>query len=231
MTETSVFTPLKRIEQHYANENELIRAVMDGRIQRAEIIMDEIAENFLKHRITSSSRNFKNYAIAVNTLLRKAAEYGSVSPAKLYRVSEEFTKKIELAPSEKAIFSILKNMAHKYTQLVKNHSLKGYSPLVRKVMVHVECDLSADLSLKTHAKLLHVNPSYLSTVFKKETGYTITEYVSKKRMQYAAHLLRTTDLQIQIIAQYCGIHDMGYFTRIFKKYTGKTPTEYRKNIL
>lgn len=122
-------------------------------------------------------------------------------------------------------------MARKYTILVKNHSLQGYSSLVRKVLAHIDIDLSADLTLNTQAKLLAVNPSYLSTVFKKETGQTLTEYVTGKRIDYAIFLLNSTNMQIQTIAQYCGIPDVCYFTKLFKKQTGKSPTEYKQNIL
>ena len=62
----------------------------------------------------------------------------------------------------------------------------------------------------------------------KETGVTLTEFVSKKRIDHAAFLLTSTNLQIQTIAQHCGIFDVNYFTKTFKKITGKTPKEYRE---
>lgn len=108
--------------------------------------------------------------------------------------------------------------------------MKGFSLLVQKVVTRIDSDLTADLSLKTQAQLLNVNASYLSTLFKKETGMTLTDYVNKKRMDNAVFLLNSTNMQIQNIAQYCGIPDVNYFTKIFKKYIGKTPKEYRGEI-
>ena len=121
-------------------------------------------------------------------------------------------------------------MVRKYCLLVKNHSLKGYSMLVRKVITNIIYDLTADLSLKVQAKELNVNPSYLSTLFKKETGQTLTEFVNRKRIEHAILLLNSTDMQIQVVAQYCGIPDVNYFTKTFKKIVGKTPKEYREMI-
>lgn len=221
---------LKQIEEKYQNENRLMNAVMLGQIHRVEKIMQTFGEREFLNRSTDSIRNAKNHAIIANTLLRKAAEQGMVHPAQLHDLSEKFGIEIELAPTEQAIVFILKTMARKYTLLVKNHSLKGYSPLIRKILVHIDSDLSADLSLKAHAKLMHVNPSYLSSLFKKETGLTLTQYVTQKRMEHAMHLLRTTTLQIQTIALQCGIHDICYFTKTFKNFTGKTPSEYRKDF-
>lgn len=228
MNDIHNFLSLKRIEERYSTENKLIHAVMHGQIHRVEKMLQTLDLNYFESRASDPVRNMKNYAIIANTLFRKAAEQGYVSPSQLHIVSEAFAKEIETATTEQAILFILKNMARKYTLLVKNDSLKGYSPLIRKIMIHIDSDLSADLSLKTHAKLLHVNPSYLSTIFKKETGQTLTQYVTKKRMELAKTLLETTDLQIQTVALHCGIHDICYFTKSFKNHTGMTPTAYRK---
>lgn len=78
--------------------------------------------------------------------------------------------------------------------------------------------MTADLSLKAQARFLNVNASYLSTLFKKETGMTLTDYVNKKRVENAVFLLNSTSMQIQNIAQYCGIADVNYFTKISKIY-------------
>lgn len=183
-----------------------------------------------EQRLADPVRNAKNYAIILNTLLRKATEEGGVHPIHIDKISSTFAKKIELQTSEKGISQLFKEMARKYALTVKNHSLKGYSKMVRHVMIQVDTDLASDLSLSSQASLLNVNPNYLSTVFKKETGHTLTEYVTGKRIEHAVFLLNSTNMQIQTIAQYCGIPDICYFTKTFKKYIGKSPTEYRNEI-
>ena len=109
--------------------------------------------------------------------------------------------------------------------------MKGYSLLIRKVLTQIDSDLTADLSLRTQAEQLNINSSYLSTLFKKETGTTLTEYVNRKRIEHAIFLLNTTNMKIQAIAQACGIPDVNYFTKIFKKQIGITPKDYRDNIM
>ena len=183
-----------------------------------------------EQRLADPVRNAKNYAIILNTLLRKATEEGGVRPIHIDKISSTFAKKIELQPSEKGISQLFKEMARKYALTVKNHPLKGYSKMVRRVMIQVDTDLASDLSLSSQAILLNVTPNYLSTVFKKETGHTLTEYVTGKRIEHAVFLLNSTNMQIQTIAQYCGIPDICYFTKTFKKYIGKSPTEYRNEI-
>lgn len=102
------------------------------------------------------------------------------------------------------------------------------SPLIQKAMALIENDLSGDLSLKNLSKIGNVSASYFSLLFKKETGQTLTDYVNGKRVEHAKFLLSTTDLQIQTVAQQCGILDLHYFCRVFKKVVKITPTQYRR---
>ena len=160
--------------------------------------------------------------------MRKAAEQGSVHPFYIDGLSTEFAKKIEQVQSVSEASDMLQEMIRKYCALVRKHAMKNYSPIVQKVVTLIDSDLTADLGLKRLSSLLSVNPSYLSSLFKKETGKTLTEYVSKKRIEYAAYLLRTTNLQIQTVAQHSGIYDVNYFAKMFKKIIGKTPKEFRQ---
>lgn len=224
------FISMQILEKRYAEENRLIQAVTLGQTHKAEMIMSNSSSRFLEQRAANPIQNLKNYMIILNTLLRKAAETGGVHPLHIDSLSSRFAFKIEQITSENDFLTLQKEMAHKYCLLVKNHSMKGHSLLIRKVLTRIDSDLTADLSLKTQAELLNVNSSYLSTLFKKETGYTLTEYVNRKRMEHAIFLLNSTNMQVQMIAQYCGIPDVNYFTKTFKKLVGKTPKEYRDDI-
>lgn len=224
------FLTMQILESRYASENRLIQAVSQGLLQKAETAISHNNFQLMEQRLQDPLRDMKNYCIILNTLLRKGAEHGSVHPLHIDSLSSRFARKIEQLPTPEKGMLLQKEMVHKYCLLVKNHSLKSYSLIVQKVLVRIDSDLTADLSLKTQAKLLNINSSYLSSLFKKETGVTLTDYVNKKRTENAVFLLNSTKLQIQSIAQYCGIPDVNYFTKIFKKYVGKTPKEYRADI-
>lgn len=224
------FLSMKALEQRYAAENELIHAVSLGQANKADIIINQFAHRQMEQRTSDPLRNEKNYAIICNTLLRKAAESACIHPLYLDRISTKYAGQIELCLSPKSVKALQRDMIHAYCLLVREHSLKDYSPLIRQVMLQIDTDLTADLSLYSLSRLLNVNSSYLSSLFKKETGATLTEYVNRKRAKQATFLLRTTNMQIQMIAQYCGIPDVNYFIRIFKKFIGKTPKEYRDSL-
>ena len=160
------------MEQRYAIEQKLIQAVSNGQVHKAELYLSHFTSQQMERRSESPLRDLKNYAIILNTLMRKAAENAAVHPVHLHAISSQYAKKIELITSQATFHTLIKEMVRKYCLLVKNHSLKGYSMLVRKVITNIIYDLTADLSLKVQAAQLNVNPSYLSTLFKQVTGQT-----------------------------------------------------------
>ena len=226
--QTEVVEDIQLVEARYNSENRLIEAVSQGQSRKAELMLAHTSQSNLEQRTPEKIRNTKNYTIILNTLLRKAAEQGGVHPLYIDRLSSEFARRIEKLTRQDDISAFWQEMAHRYCLLVKKYSLKMYSPLIQKVISRVEFDLAGDLSLKANAQALNVNASYLSTLFKKELGTTLTEYVNGKRVEYAIFLLNTTKLSISAVGQRCGIQDDNYFTKIFKKYVGKTPKQFRQ---
>jgi len=77
---------------------------------------------------------------------------------------------------------------------------------------------------------VHVNASYLSRVFKQETGSNIKDYIWELRLKRACELLRRPDIRINEIGMQLGFQTPSYFSYFFKKGTGKTPREYRDGL-
>ena len=222
---------MRATEQRCAYENEMMRAVSMGQTHKAEMMLASVSLQTMANRFPDVLRNMRNYCVIVNTLFRKAAEEGGVHPMYLENLSASYARKIEHQTSASAAQRLMIEMAHAYCRLVKRYSTKEYSLPVQTAILQIDTDLSADLSLKALAEKQNINASYLSALFKKETGQTVTDYVNQRRVRYAIHLLSTTKLQVKTVAQHCGIQDINYFSKIFKKYTLATPKEYRKNLL
>ena len=151
-------------------------------------------------------------------------------PYHLDSVSSSFATKIELLASVSDTMQMIKEMLEAYCSLATTYSLKQYSPLIQTAVTLIDSDLSADLTLHTIAKQQNISSGYLSSLFKKETGLTLTDFIRNRRVQHACTLLETTHLQIQTIAIHCGIPDLQYFSKTFKRCVGLTPKEYRDTI-
>lgn len=219
---------MQLMEKRYAFENELMQAVTQGQMNKVERLLGGFSKVRMEQRLTDPIREMKNYCIIMNTLLRKAAENGGVHPVHLNSVSSSFARKIELLVSETGGQELMRDMFRTYCRLVRKHSISRYSPLIQKVIIQIDGDLTADLSLHALAEKQNVSAGYLSALFKQEMGQTLTEYVNEKRIRQAMQLLKTTKLQVQTIAQHCGVVDVHYFSKMFRKAVGKTPKEYRE---
>ena len=225
-----VLLNIKAMERRYAFENELIRAVSLGQLHMEKQLISAFSDQAFEERIPDQLRNAKNYGIIMNTLLRKAAESGGVHPLYLDQVSSDFALKIEQMTSLSENASLMLEMFRTYCKLVRKHTTQHLSSIVQKTVLLIEADLSANLSPSLLAKKQSVSLGYLSTIFKKEMGKTISAYIREKRIEHATHLLSTTNLQIQTVALYCGMMDVQYFSKTFKKQIGKTPKEYRESL-
>ena len=220
---------VQMIETRYNYEDEMFRAVSQGQYQKAALFLSSLNQLSFERRLADPVRNIKNYCIITNTLLRKAAQEGGVHPFYLDRISSDFALKIEQLTTTSAAQEFMADMFRSYCRLVRKHTMKHYSPPVQRAITTIDSDLTANLTLNALASAQNLSPSYLSALFSQETGQTLTEYVNQKRVKLAMRLLATTKLQIQTIAQHCGILDVHYFSKVFKKAVGMTPKQYRES--
>ncbi|CAG7655873.1 helix-turn-helix domain-containing protein [Paenibacillus allorhizosphaerae] len=117
------------------------------------------------------------------------------------------------------LYSVMTLYHHRYADGKTTHA--------QKAMAYIEEHLGGDVGLAQVAKHVHLHPSHLSEVFKKETGMTFGDYVTKQRMRRAMEILSVSPAKVSEVAAEVGYEDVKYFGQIFKKYTGKTPSEYR----
>ncbi len=219
---------MELLKRRFEYENLLINAVSHGATEKAVEIISKVKKADIPQLYADPLRSFKNHNIILNSLLRKSVELSGVNPLQIRQTTLRFAREIEELTSADDAIALQNQIVEEYCNLVNQYSMKKHSNLIHSVITRINLDIASDLTLNAQAKLLNINPSYLSSLFKKETGQTLTTYVNQKRIEHACGLLRNTSLQVQTIAQQCGIFDVNYFTKMFKRYTGMTPKEYRE---
>lgn len=98
-----------------------------------------------------------------------------------------------------------------------------------KIMHWIEEHYMEDIKLDDIAEALHLSKFYLSRLFRNETGSSISQYLTARRIKIACRLLQTTDDSVERIGGEVGIPNPSYFIRLFKKVVGTTPLKYRQN--
>ncbi len=218
------------LEERYQLEDAVLDAVAEGNAAKAMMLTERMGGIRLSPRSQNPLRNSKNIYIILNTLLRRTAYLSGVHPLYIDEVSGNYARLIEGCDDERELDELAPLMVQKYCSLVEKKSLSSYSKPVQQILVTIDASLTGDLSLKRFANDLFLNTSYLSALFKKEVGSTLTDYVNQSRIHYACKLLRSTTLSVQDIAAKSGIPDIHYFTRLFRREMGMSPREYRNYL-
>ncbi|XEC95842.1 response regulator [Paenibacillus tarimensis] len=99
---------------------------------------------------------------------------------------------------------------------------------VKKIIEYIDSSFMEDIMLGDLSGKFNISLGYLSTLIKKETGRTYSEYVMGKRLNLAKELLSDGSLSIQEIVERVGYKDYFHFNKLFKKVYGITPSKYRK---
>ena len=132
-----------------------------------------------------------------------------------FRSREQYVKFVEM-------------LAHKLCTIRQKVIKTVRQTLSDRAKEYVEAHLEEHLSNEQIAKALFLNGDYLSRVFRKETGTTLAEYISQRRIERAKELLLTTAIPVSEIALTVGFSSFSYFTKVFKKRTGMEPLKFRK---
>lgn len=130
--------------------------------------------------------------------------------------------------SEKMLLAVTEDLIRETLEYAAEEKKSKDIKPIREIKKYIEENYMEEISLGQLAELVDMNASYLSSVFKKETGMTYSEYLILCRVKQASRLLVETNLSIGEIAHQSGYQDARYFSKQFSKQVGLKPSEYRK---
>jgi YesN/AraC family two-component response regulator len=97
------------------------------------------------------------------------------------------------------------------------------------IMQWVEQHYTEEFNLEQLAEVLHLSKFYVSRVFRQETGESITDYMTARRVKQACRLLQNTSLSVEAIGCKVGLPNSSYFFQLFKRNIGMSPLQYRNS--
>ena len=97
-----------------------------------------------------------------------------------------------------------------------------------RLLEYVREHFNEDMTQQELSERFFLNPVYISQLFRKRTGMTYQNYLTRLRIDRARRYLEETDLMVYEISERVGYSDTAYFSRVFEKTTGIRPTDYRK---
>jgi len=173
--------------------------------------------------------NEKYHAVIMTALVSRFCIEAGMDIEVSYTLSDIYIRKIDKAMSVAEVYDLHDAIARDYcrrmSDMAKTQVVSRYVVLaVDYIRAHIQQNLTVDQI----ASELNVNSSYLSKLFKKEMGKTISSYIRDSKIEIACNMLRHLDESSLEIANYLGFSSQSHFIQVFKKETGVTPEEYRK---
>jgi AraC-like DNA-binding protein len=173
-------------------------------------------------------RAIKNALIVfVAVICRSAVDLGA-DDIKSYMLSDCYINEIEQNASREDYKKIIHEVLRHYTDLVREGREGKYSAQITRTIRHIKRRLYEPCTLRDLARDIRVNPNYLSSIFKKETGLTVTQYIQNLKIEEAKRLMVSRKHSIGGIADMLGFTSLSYFSRVFKRLNACGPREYLK---
>ena len=118
-----------------------------------------------------------------------------------------------------------------YMENVSQEPEEQEERIINSITRFIQEHLAEEISLSVLSEEFHMNPQYISQLFKNEIGVGFLAYLTSIRMEKAKKLLLSTSLSIGEVAEQSGYGDYRVFTKVFKKSEGITPSQYRRDFL
>lgn len=214
-----------------------------------------LTNRFENHSLTIRSSTYRRYYIRITPMLPHYADERDRLLSILTDRNENFTNVIDVSRHFERFNDFFSAIAKEYSCSQKMKSLRSdillfdllillyreYPELftedgdkkidvIRDMELRFREDYNQEYSLSSLSEDYHLNRYYLSHLFKKVTGYSVMEYLSRCRLTAAKRYLTATDLPIGDIVEKCGFRDNSDFSRLFKSQNGMSPSEFRKTF-
>ncbi len=218
----------------YIQEKAILECVTKGDVNALERTYYSLPKT-VYGKMTSSPSLLKLmfYAgISNTTLVTRYAIEGGLDEETAFSLSDIYIREMENCTTLEALDNLNKQMAVDFTRrvaLVKKEAKNYYSPAITYVIQYVYHGRNKVLSLSHLASLVNLTPKYLSALFHKETGQTLTAFINYVLIEKAQNLLIHTDYTLDEISNYLNFSSQSYFITIFKKIVHVTPGQYRKD--
>ncbi|GAB2556893.1 helix-turn-helix domain-containing protein [Gracilibacillus alcaliphilus] len=214
----------------YDHEARKLESIQNGNLDLLIKCQKEIWIGQLGKVAYHPVRQAKNIAIIVIVLASRAAIQGGLSPELSFSMADGYILTIEKMTSVLQIQATMNQSEIEFTHAVRklNKTRKKHI-LVEKTRDYIFKHLHHAIRVHEIGEALSVNKDYLSTVFSREEGITIQQYILREKVKYSEELLKYSDYKIYEISNYLSFSSQSHFSLSFKKIAGMTPKQYRNN--
>ncbi len=212
----------------YEKEFEYYQCVRDGNLKRLSELVCDLGGEGTGKLSGDPLRNVKYHFIISVALITRFCVEGGMEMETAYTMSDYYINKADLSQSIDDMNALNREMVMDFATKMRSNAKKDvYSRHAIMCMDYIFNNLHSRLTVEDIAANLGISAGYLSRMFHKEVGVTVSGYVTLKRIEAAKNLLKYSDYPSVDIANYLCFGSHSHFISVFKKHTGMTPRQYR----
>ena len=144
------------------------------------------------------------------------------------KLFEETREKMDLYRTKEELEQFCVEFCYHLLEECIRQRKSGVGRVAKQIQDYLKEHYAEETNLEKIAEKIGLTSAYISTIFKKETGMTITNYLIQIRLEKAKEMIRDTNMTISEIAYAVGYVDTRYFSKLFIKNVGIKPVEYRR---
>lgn len=172
--------------------------------------------------------NIKYHFVISTAFITRFCVEGGMLFEEAYRLSDTYINKMDLCTSKDAVLELHRTMVLDYTnRMLKLRNAKPMSKPVSMCIDYIYNHLTKRITVEELALFTQHSPTYLSIIFKKEMGVSISDYIRTKKIESAQNLLKYSDYATSDIASYLAFSSQSHFIQVFEKQVGMTPKKYK----
>ncbi|MEL4105880.1 AraC family transcriptional regulator [Oscillospiraceae bacterium WX1] len=209
-------------------EKDLRIAVLRGEKSSALQMLNEMLAHIYVYSNFDISA-IKARLLELLVILSRATIEAGADPTETFRLSENFILQIESYVDVDQLAFWISDIVRRFIVQAFDLAQVKHSDVVFKITNYIKKNCAEKLTLDSLAKEVYLSKSYLSSIFKQETGMSLTAYITKVRVEKSKKMLLEDCISLAIISTQCGFKDQSYFTKVFKKETGVSPKRFRNN--
>ncbi len=231
-TDLIVYDDVKNLQLQYdyplETEQKIINAIEAGDSRQAGQLVMQVFDHNLSGKVSADSCRYLVYDM-VGTLVRGAGRGGYTGAARELDFPDGFSMKRLPVPELKQRFAALLDQICGRVLEIKKETDQDKS-LSRKIEAYIQENFQdPDLNISITSQHFGITPAYLSSIYKKQTGRSLLDYINTMRISRAQELLEQGCSVVEA-APMSGFRDSGSFIRAFKKKTGVTPGQFKKKF-
>lgn len=207
-------------------EQQLIQHILQSDREKAQECLNQI----LGALFFSSGGNLKWICARCYELLAmisRTAVRGGGNPDYLLRLNDEAFEALSRCSDFDHLSVQLADALRRYMDGSFSAGDARHSDAVHNAIHFIQINYARRITLEDAAKHVYLSPTYLSRIFKQETGMSFTRFLNTVRIEKSKKLLQMTDMRLADIAVACGFEDQSYFTKVFKSIAKVTPGKFR----